>query len=69
MVNSGTLRRAQSNAFTSLAYSEQRLQEHDAASRKNMDADHVTPWSVGGETTEENLVMLCGYHNKLKGNR
>ncbi|WP_269507678.1 HNH endonuclease [Corynebacterium faecium] len=34
-----------------------------------MDADHVTPWSVGGETTEENLTMLCGYHNKLKGNR
>lgn len=37
--------------------------------RKNMDADHVTPWSLGGETSEDNLVMLCGYHNRLKGNR
>lgn len=37
--------------------------------RKSMDADHVTPWSLGGETSETNLVMLCGYHNRLKGNR
>lgn len=37
--------------------------------RKAMDADHVTPWSHGGETSETNLVMLCGYHNRLKGNR
>ncbi len=34
-----------------------------------MDADHVTAWSKGGETTEENCQMLCITHNRAKGNR
>ena len=34
-----------------------------------MDADHVTPWSKGGETTMENLTMLCKRHNRSKGNK
>ncbi|MCD8202680.1 MAG: DUF262 domain-containing protein [Prevotella sp.] len=34
-----------------------------------MDADHVTAWSKGGETTEKNCQMLCKTHNRAKGNR
>lgn len=34
-----------------------------------MDADHVTAWSRGGETTIENCEMLCKSHNRAKGNR
>lgn len=34
-----------------------------------MDADHVTAWSKGGETTLENCQMLCKTHNRAKGNR
>tara|TARA_B100001287_G_C22674482_1_gene526959 strand:- start:436 stop:1599 length:1164 start_codon:yes stop_codon:yes gene_type:complete len=33
-----------------------------------MDADHVTAWSNGGESTEENCEMLCKPHNRAKGN-
>lgn len=36
--------------------------------RKEMEADHVTAWSNGGETTKENCQMLCVHHNRLKGN-
>jgi hypothetical protein len=34
-----------------------------------MDADHVTAWSKGGETKPENCQMLCVTHNRAKGNR
>lgn len=34
-----------------------------------MDADHVTAWSKGGETTLENCEMLCKTHNRAKGNK
>lgn len=34
-----------------------------------MDADHVTAWSKGGPTTEDNCQMLCKTHNKSKGNK
>ncbi len=34
-----------------------------------MDADHVTAWSKGGETTIDNCQMLCKTHNRIKGNR
>lgn len=37
--------------------------------QSEMDADHVTAWSRGGETTLENCQMLCKTHNKAKGNR
>lgn len=33
-----------------------------------MDADHVTAWSKGGETTAANCQMLCKAHNRAKGN-
>ncbi len=36
---------------------------------KEMDADHVTAWSKGGETTAANCQMLCQTHNRAKGNR
>lgn len=35
---------------------------------KDMDADHVTAWSNGGETTAKNCQMLCKAHNRAKGN-
>ena len=33
-----------------------------------MDADHVTAWSAGGETSLDNCRMLCRTHNRAKGN-
>ena len=47
---------------------------HDANASKiwplaDMDADHVTAWSKGGETTLDNCEMLCKPHNRAKGNR
>ena len=33
-----------------------------------MDADHVTAWSRGGETSIDNCQMLCKMHNRSKGN-
>ena len=38
-------------------------------SLSEMDADHVSAWSKGGATTEENCQMLCRTHNRAKGNR
>ena len=34
-----------------------------------MDADHVTAWSKGGATNNDNCEMLCKTHNRAKGNR
>jgi len=34
-----------------------------------MEADHVTAWSKGGDTSLENCEMLCKTHNRIKGNR
>lgn len=34
-----------------------------------MEADHVTAWSSGGETSKKNCQMLCKTHNRIKGNR
>jgi hypothetical protein len=34
-----------------------------------MDADHVTAWSKGGQSTLDNCEMLCITHNRAKGNR
>ena len=34
-----------------------------------MDADHVTAWSKGGESSATNCQMLCTPHNRAKGNR
>ncbi|MBR1543424.1 MAG: DUF262 domain-containing protein [Muribaculaceae bacterium] len=47
---------------------------HDANRAKiwnfnEMEADHVTAWSKGGATDENNCQMLCKTHNRAKGNR
>lgn len=34
-----------------------------------MDADHVTAWSMGGSSNSSNCQMLCKTHNRSKGNR
>lgn len=34
-----------------------------------MEADHVTAWSKGGQSDLDNCEMLCITHNKAKGNR
>ena len=34
-----------------------------------MEADHITPWSQGGKTIEENCQMLCKEHNRRKAAR
>ena len=34
-----------------------------------MEADHVSAWSKGGATSEENCELLCKSHNRAKGNR
>lgn len=36
--------------------------------QKEMEADHVTAWAKGGETSAENCEMLCKTHNRAKGN-
>ncbi len=33
-----------------------------------MEADHVSAWSRGGDTAEANCQMLCKHHNRVKGN-
>jgi hypothetical protein len=37
--------------------------------RKEMEADHVTAWSLGGASDLDNCEMLCKPHNGAKGNR
>ena len=34
-----------------------------------MEADHITPWSKGGKTTERNCQMLCKECNRRKAGR
>lgn len=36
---------------------------------KEMDADHVSAWSKGGNSSANNCQMLCITHNRAKGNR
>ena len=37
--------------------------------QSEMDADHVTAWSKGGNTDLANCEMLCATHNRAKGNK
>jgi hypothetical protein len=34
-----------------------------------MDADHVSAWSKGGDSSVQNCEMLCATHNRTKGNK
>ncbi|MEI8120889.1 MAG: DUF262 domain-containing protein [bacterium] len=36
---------------------------------EEMDADHVSAWSKGGDSSAKNCQMLCTTHNRAKGNR
>ena len=36
---------------------------------KEMQADHITPWSDGGKTVEDNCQMLCQDCNRRKSNK
>jgi hypothetical protein len=47
---------------------------HDANRGKiwaigEMDADHVSAWSKGGDSSAKNCQILCITHNRAKGNR
>lgn len=33
---------------------------------KEMEGDHIVPWSKGGHTERQNLQMLCKHHNRMK---
>ena len=35
---------------------------------ENIHFDHIMAWSKGGETTLENIQVLCETHNLAKGN-
>lgn len=35
-------------------------------SYKQMQGDHIVPWSKGGRTERDNLQMLCKHHNAMK---
>lgn len=34
-----------------------------------MEADHITPWHLGGKTTAENCQMLCKHDNRIKSGK
>jgi len=34
-----------------------------------MEADHITPWHLGGKTVEENCQMLCKDDNRRKSGK
>ena len=36
---------------------------------QNFEVDHIIPASKGGADTDENLQLLCGYCNRVKGDR
>lgn len=36
---------------------------------EDMEADHITPWSLGGKTTTDNLQMICKDCNRTKSNK
>lgn len=36
---------------------------------KDMEADHIQAWSIGGASNIENCQMLCKTHNRAKGNK
>lgn len=36
---------------------------------KDFEVDHIVPKSKGGSDTDENLQLLCGYCNRIKGDR
>lgn len=39
----------------------------DEFAMSEMEADHITPWTDGGKTVQENCQVLCREHNRRKG--
>jgi hypothetical protein len=35
------------------------------SSRNRLQAQHITPWSQGGKTDQDNLILLCWYHHHI----
>ncbi|MCB0750080.1 MAG: HNH endonuclease, partial [Ignavibacteriae bacterium] len=35
----------------------------------DMEADHITPWHLGGKTNENNCQMLCKEDNRRKSGK
>ena len=35
------------------------------SSKYGLQIDHIVPWALGGETSAQNLRLLCGCHNRL----
>ncbi len=44
-----------------------RGQCRQCGSRGFLQIDHIVPWSLGGSNNLQNLQLLCGVHNRLKG--
>src|SRR6202034_3742023 len=36
---------------------------------ENCQGDHIEPWAAGGETTQENGRLLCGFHHRLRNQK
>jgi|GEM_PF-4992875 len=36
---------------------------------RDMEADHITPWHMGGKTSPENCQMLCKHDNRRKSGK
>ena len=36
---------------------------------ERLQVDHITPWTAGGLTTQENGRAACGHHNRLRNTR
>lgn len=34
-----------------------------------VEVDHIIPWSISHDDSEENLQLLCFTHNRRKGNK
>ena len=64
--------RAFSNSMKQKVYEEQSgicVVCDDEFTIKEMEADHITPWSEGGKTNEDNCQMLCKRCNREKSAR
>jgi Domain of unknown function (DUF222) len=36
---------------------------------ENCQVDHIRTWALGGETTQDNGRLLCGFHNRLRNQK